>query len=432
VSSGLPLRLALALGDQELEQRLRPALDMDDELIVAVNCLAADQLLQAVEARAVDVLVVAWGLHRLSESVLADLDRARLPLVLLVPDDASDIARAQAGSVLPIEVDVGTLREAIKSAARGERFLTSRPPAVSEPDQPATRERMPTSGLGVIAVAGGSGSPGRTTVAINLAAALGAVAPTVLVDADCASPCVAAYLNRDPSRNVCTLAHAVREDPHSWGPALEQELQPLHSASPSALVLCGLPKRELRPTLTTAVMERLMDELARRYRYVVLDVGSELLGMDAPAAAHRAALGTAQHVLVVTAADLVSLWHGRIALGQLERHMAIGGEQVSLIINRHDARYHHAPADIEWHLGTPAVLTVPNDYAALQRAMADNYPVVADSGSRAGRALITLAERIHHGRVRLPAPQPNPKRRSGRRVALPAGLASALRWGSST
>ena len=54
-------------------------------------------------------------------------------------------------------------------------------------------------------------------MAINLATALGAVEPTVLIDADFASPSVAAYLDRDPSRNLCTLAHAVRESPHAWG-----------------------------------------------------------------------------------------------------------------------------------------------------------------------------------------------------------------------
>jgi MinD-like ATPase involved in chromosome partitioning or flagellar assembly len=432
VSSEFPLRLALALGDQELEQRLRPAIDLDDELVVATNCLAADQLLQAVESRAVDAIVVAWGLHRLSQAVLADLERARLPLVLLTPDTVGEVVQTRSAAVLPLEVDAATLREAIKTAARPDRVVQPRPRPAPEPPTSTTPKPVSAEGVCVLAVAGGSGSPGRTTVAINLAAALGAVAPTVLVDADCASPCVAAYLNRDPSRNVCTLAHAVREDPHSWAAALEQELQPLHEVSPAAVALCGLPKRELRPTLTPGMMERLVAELARRYRYVVLDVGAELLGMDAPAIAHRAALAAAQHVLLVVASDLVSLWHGRIALGQLERHLSISGDQVSLVINRHDPRYHHPPRDIEWHLAAPAALVIPHDYAALQRAMADNYPVVADSASRAGRAVLTLAERIHHGRVRMPVPHTETRPGAGVRVALPSALAGALRWGSSS
>jgi Flp pilus assembly CpaE family ATPase len=268
-------------------------------------------------------------------------------------------------------------------------------------------------------------------LAINLATALGAVAPSVLVDLDCASPCVAAYLNRDPSRNVCTLAHAVREDPHSWSTALQQELQPLHARSPSAMVLCGLPKRELRPSVTPAVMERLIEELARRYDYVVIDVGAELLGMDAPAVVHRAALGVAQQILLVTGCDLVSLWHARTALSQFERTLAIDRERVSLIANRHDARHHHSAAEIGWHLGTGVAMAIPNDYGALQRAVAGQYPAVLDPTSRAGRTLLQLAERIHN-RVRLPAVDHGSTARTGWRSALPAAVASVLRPGSAT
>ena len=114
----------------------------------------------------------------------------------------------------------------------------------------------------MIAVAGGTGSPGRTTLAINLAVALGAIVPTVLVDVDCCSPTVSAYLNRDPSRNVCTLAHAVRDDPHGWPYGLQEELQPLHPRSPYGRVLCGLPRRETRASLTPAVMEQLLVPVA--------------------------------------------------------------------------------------------------------------------------------------------------------------------------
>ena len=55
----LPLRLALGLGDQELEQRLRPALDTDAELSVTVQCLAADQVMRALESDSVDAIVVS-------------------------------------------------------------------------------------------------------------------------------------------------------------------------------------------------------------------------------------------------------------------------------------------------------------------------------------------------------------------------------------
>src|SRR5262249_11741838 len=78
------LRLALGLGDQELEQRFRPSLEAFDDLHIVAQCLAADQLLQLVTAREVDALVVAWSLHRLTDAILDELDRPGVTVVLLV------------------------------------------------------------------------------------------------------------------------------------------------------------------------------------------------------------------------------------------------------------------------------------------------------------------------------------------------------------
>ena len=83
------LRVALGLGDQELEQRLRPVLDAADDLAIVVHCLAADQLLSAVESRQVDAGGVGWSLHRLTETVIAQLERAPVKVVLLVADPGS-------------------------------------------------------------------------------------------------------------------------------------------------------------------------------------------------------------------------------------------------------------------------------------------------------------------------------------------------------
>jgi MinD-like ATPase involved in chromosome partitioning or flagellar assembly len=282
--------------------------------------------------------------------------------------------------------------------------------AAGDPDPPPAR---------VIAVTGGAGSPGRTTVAINLAAALGAAASTVLVEADLCAPALAAYLDRDPSRNLCTLAHAVREDARAWDAALADELQPLSHHSPSASVLCGPPKHEMRASIAPAFLERLIAELKRRHRYVVIDVGPELLGIDAAAANHRAVLASAQQVIVVAAADLVGLWHARTALNQLERQLSIEPRTANLLLNRHDSRYHHAQTEVEWHLGAPVAAVVPFDHHGVQRALAEQRPLVVDPNSRASRALLSLAERIYDGKLQLPAEPGRPDRAErGWRTAL--------------
>jgi Flp pilus assembly CpaE family ATPase len=398
------LRLALGLGDQALEQRLRPALDATDDLLVVAQCLAADQLVQAVDARQVDAVVVAWSLHRLTDAVLAQLEVAGVPVIVLAPNPADQRWQGRAGPVLPLDVDAALLRQTLLDARRGQRVV-GRPRPAPEPVVLKAADAPSSRAMGtVLAVTGGVGSPGRTTLALNLATALGAVAPTVLVEADLSSSAVAAYLDRDPTQNVCTLAHAVREDDQSWARALADELQPLNRFSPSGVVLCGPPKREMRASIAPAFVERLVAELGCRYRWVILDVGHELLGIDTTAASHRAALASAQHVLLATACDLVGLWHARTALDQLERQLGVQRHTINLLLNRHDTRFHHDPAEVEWHLGAPVACVVPFDHAAAERAVIDQRPLIADSTSRASRSLLQFAERlIGGGPVRLPA-----------------------------
>ncbi|HLZ27487.1 MAG TPA: hypothetical protein VKV73_09215 [Chloroflexota bacterium] len=423
------LRLALGLGDQELEQRLRPALDTADDLVVVAQSLAADQLLQVVGSHQADAAVVAWNLHRLSDAVLQQLDQFGLPVVLLVPDPDDERWRSRRGPVLPLDTDAPTVREVVLAARRGDRAFARAQPRIRLTADPVTLKAADAPDgppHGIIAVAGGVGSPGRTTVAINLATALGAAAPTVLVEADLCAPALAAYLDRDPSRNLCTLAHAVREDPYAWSPALADELQPLARQSPHGMVLCGPPKREMRTSIAPAFLERLLAELADRYRYVVVDVGTDLLGMESAAANHRAVLASARQVLVVSASDLVGLWHARTALDQFERHLGIDRRTVSLVLNRHDSRYHHGQSEVAWHLGAPIAAVVPFDQPASQRAIAEQRPLVVDPTSRASRALISLAERLHNGKLRLAGESARPQKSATwwRRV-LPRARSSA-------
>src|SRR5262249_37296381 len=156
-----------------------------------------------------------------------------------------------------------------------------------------------------IVVASGHGAPGRTTVATNLAAALGRTAPTVLVDADLSGPSVAACLDADPTRNLYMLAHAEPATPREWQRALGQETQPLGAFSPHASVLCGAPKPEMRRGVSERFLVFLLAELRARYRFVVADIGADLHGADT--ALHRAAVGLADRILLVAAADLVGL-----------------------------------------------------------------------------------------------------------------------------
>lgn len=410
------VQLVVGLGDPERERRLLPALAASGDLAVVARCLSADEIVAALEAGRADAVLVATDLHRLTDSAVAELARSGLPAVLLAPDPVAARWQSFPGHVLPLEADAEQVRQALLAALRGEHPGSAAPSSSANvgPIQPRkpTTDVQTAAALAVLAVAGGHGSPGRTTVAVSLASALGAIAPTILVDADVVGASVAAYLDLDPTRNLYMLAHAEPDTPRDWDRALAEETQPLGPRSPYGVAIVGVPKPELRSAISLRFVERLLPELRQRYRYVVLDVGADLLGAEA--AAHRTALTLADQVLLVASTDLVGLWHARQALALCRAHLTIGEERLALILNRHDRRYHHGRTEIEWALGVPAAGVIPYDHRASQRAMLAQQALVFEHRSRAAGQLRDLAERVHGGRISLP-PEPTPTGRGWRR-----------------
>lgn len=396
-----PFRVAAGLGDADRERMLLSALSGSGDIVIAERCLSADQLVASVQRGSIDAILVASDLHRLSNERIEDLIRSVLPLVLLVPDPDDERWHDLPGAVLPSNADAATVQGALGAVIRGERpALSRRRDELAAPDiEPGIAPDTAEQSLPVIALVSGYGSPGRTTVAVSLAAALGAVAPTILVDADLSGPAVAACLDADPTRNISMLVHADPETARDWDRAFAQETQPLHPRSPHGVVLCGVPKPEMRSGITVRFFERVIAELRQRYRYVILDVGADLIGTEM--SVHRAALAESQQVLLVTSGDLVGLWRARAALSLIENQLAVSQEHVALLINRHDHRHHHARSEIEWALAQPAAAVVPYDHRSVERATAAQHPVVFERSS-AGRTLFDLAERIHGGRILLP------------------------------
>jgi MinD-like ATPase involved in chromosome partitioning or flagellar assembly len=418
------LRLAVALGDPEREQRLLPGLGASDEVRVAERCLSADQLLDAVSDGRVDVALVAADLHRLGSGALADLTASRLPMVLLVADPREARWQAQPGVILALDAGAELVERGIVAAIHGERlpgFEAAPPPQpIAEPlFEPQVEAGTGTGPPSVIAIGSGAGSPGRSTTAVNLATALGAVQPSIVVDVDLAAPSVAAMLDADPTRNVYMVAHAEPDSPWEWDRAIESEVQPIdRHRSPYGAVLCGVPKPDMRGRITARFVEGLLHALQRRYRYVVLDTGAEWLGSEG--AVHRAALGLSQQVLLVCSADLVGMVRARTGLSMLESHLHISPSRVALVVNRHDPRFHHGRTEIEWALKASTACLVPYDHLNIERALATQRPAVLQRRGAAGRALLDLAERLHGGRLVLPPePQAASRRASWRLPAVP-------------
>ena len=287
----------------------------------------------------------------------------------------------------------------------------------------------------IVAVWGPTGAPGRTTVAVNLAAELaGLVGPagTLLVDADTYGGTVAQTLGLlDEAPGIAAAARAAGQG--VLDAAALALLAPV--VTDGLRVLSGISRAARWAELPGSSLDVVWDVARTVARWTVVDCGfgiedDEALSYDTRAprrnAATLSALAAADLVVVVGAADPIGVQRLVRALGDLESATAPGGKVV--LANRVRASaVGPRPGDLlstalERYAGVRDLRLVPDDRpnldAAVLRGVALREIAV---GSPARKAILALAEdlvdarRQHlaaHSGVTLPR-----RRRSGRRAA---------------
>ena len=269
----------------------------------------------------------------------------------------------------------------------------------------------------LVAVWGPTGAPGRTTVAVTVAAELAASGvPTLLADADVYGGVVAqvlGFLDEAPGLAAAArLANNGQLDVAALAAAAPQ-------AAPNLRVLTGISRADRWPELRPSALEQVW-ELARSLAAVtVVDLGfcleqDEELSFDTAAprrnGATLATLGAADTVLAVGSADPVGMQ--RLLRGLTQLNEAVPGALPRVVINR--VRRGAVGADPETQLaealdryaGVRDVAFVPEDREAFDTALLQARTIGDVSpDSRARLALAGVAA----GLVGRPAP----KRRRG-------------------
>jgi MinD-like ATPase involved in chromosome partitioning or flagellar assembly len=252
----------------------------------------------------------------------------------------------------------------------------------------------------VVAVWGPAGAPGRTTIAVNLAAELARRGtPVVLADLDPYGGAVAQHLGI--LDEVSGLLSAARlAGPGQLG---ERFASVCRGIGDHLAVVTGLPRpdrwREVRP----AHVDQLVD-LARGRGDVVLDTGfcledegaSDFGGRPGRNATTLAALEQADEVVVVGAADPVGL--ARLARGLVDLRDLTSGAPVRVVVNRMRGSVGWSEKDIagmvEGFSRVAGLHFLPDDPVGADRALVGGRPLAELGDSSLVRSVAALADAV--------------------------------------
>ena len=378
---------------------------------VVSRCDSADELASVLALSGAGVALVAAEPRYLTGRLMAEADALGVRLIALAEGDDGTRLAASLGLHEVVRTDAGW--DAVETAIRGEDLR------VAESRQRSAGE--------VVTVWGPAGSPGRTTIAVNVAAELAAAGHTVaLADVDTHSGSVAptlGLLDEAPGfAAACRLAGADSLDLQQ----LERIGQRYLSAHGSFWVLTGIGRPSRWPELSAQRVLATLRECRNWVDYTVVDTGFSLENdeeissdLHAPRrnAATIAALREADHVIAVGAADPVGL--SRFLRAHVDLMEALVTDRVTVVMNKlRPGAIGPSPAaqvtsSLERFGGITDPVLIPHDQAALDAAVLSGKTLFDTSAKSAARVAIggLVASRI------LPEPVAAPRRNWLGRVA---------------
>jgi len=412
--------LAAAGASWEVEA-LRVVAAAPSGAVLLKRCVDLPDLLATATTGEARVAVVSAGIAGLDADSVAHLRRAGLGVVLVAEPGGPEHAGCLPGVFEVVVSDaVGSLGGVLSAAASdavadsparippngaGESASPSRTGGSEEPDGPAA-SCLDAQGR-AIAVWGPTGAPGRTTVAVGVAAELARRGRDVLlVDADAYGGAVAQHLGvLDEVSGLLSavrLANAGRLDVPRLASAAR-------TVAPGLRVLSGLPRADRWVEVRGVAFDAVVQTGRALCSHVVLDLGFDLeqadqaFGSSAPQRnlMTLAGLDHADEILVVGSADPVGL--ARLARGLVELPELVPAAPTHVVVNRMRTTLgwgeREVSAMVEGFVTPAGMHFLPHDPVAADRALVSGRPLPEVGESALRSAMARLADRLDHGDV---------------------------------
>jgi pilus assembly protein CpaE len=254
-------------------------------------------------------------------------------------------------------------------------------------------EATATGGSRMISVFAPKGGVGKTTVAFNLACALGQLEQkTVLIDGSLQFGDLRSLLK------VPADAPSILDLPTDR--IAESDLQDVLWRDPSGIdILLAPPRIEMAEMVTTRDIEKVLSLLRRVYQVIVVDMSSALNDVN------LAFLDASDTIVEIVTYDSTTI-HNTVALADTFRAIGYPASKVQYLVNRSDSPGGINPEDVSRALGRRPEHSLPSDGMLVVQSNNQGVPfVLANPDATISRELTRAARSL------IEAPQPVGARR---------------------
>jgi pilus assembly protein CpaE len=237
----------------------------------------------------------------------------------------------------------------------------------------------------VVVLTGHKGGVGVTTVAVNLALALGDLtnARVALVDLGRPFPDVANFLDQEGPHTILDLAQNLASLDHDF---IQRIMQPYGDR---LAVLYGCPDFKELDSIDPEALEKMFGMLRPLYRWIVVDLSHWL------DAFFFQTIKEADLVLLLTDLTVPDLRNLKKLWPTLQDWQHLHEKRVKVVVNRFNKANGLDPRDLEQLIRQPVFLTLPSDYPLLVETLNRGTPLVkAAPRSPLCRSLQQLARRV--------------------------------------
>jgi pilus assembly protein CpaE len=328
---------------------------------------AADPAIRRMQDLRTEVVLVDIGARESGRAMHA---------IELIHTNVANASVFAAGAMNDPAVIVAAMRAGAREYLERDAAADSFSDALRRFAASSAKARASSGRARILAVANAKGGAGATTVAVNTAVALEqSHGSTVLVDFALLGH-AALHLNVQPTFGITDGLQNL----HRMDSAL---LQSFVTPCKGGLHLLAGPQQPLQLAPSAAELARLFDLLVSHFQFVIVDCSNRADAL------FRMIADLANAVLLVTQADVVSLWSAARVHSFLEQGSA--RDRTRLIVNRFKKIPGFTDEDIQKVTNCKLLWKLPNNFHAAGPAIDKGNPVAFHETNELGRSFHALA-----------------------------------------